>query len=83
MPSLTTREKLYDFIRVADDKKIKAIYSLLENDILETTEWWQDKTVITEMDKRYKNWQTGKDRGYTLEETKAHLIRLKKAKAAK
>ena len=25
------RDKLYDFIRVADDKKLSAIYNLLEN----------------------------------------------------
>jgi hypothetical protein len=27
------REKLYDYIRVADDKKVKAIYMMLEDDI--------------------------------------------------
>lgn len=83
MQPLTTREKLYDFIRVADDKKIKAIYSLLENEIAETNEWWQDKGVVVELDKRYKNWQAGKDKGYTVEETKAHLMRLKNAKSSK
>lgn len=73
MQPLTTREKLYDFIRVADDKKIQAIYSLLEDEIEETNEWWQDKGVVSELDKRYKNWQTGKEKGYNVEATKAHL----------
>ena len=83
MQPLTIREKLYDFIRVVDDKKIKAIYSLLENEIAETNEWWQDKGVVAELDKRYKNWEIGKGKGYTVEETKAHLMRLKNAKSIK
>jgi len=72
MQPLTTREKLYDYIRVADDKKIKAIYNLLENEIEEINEWWQNKVVTTELDKRYK-----------LEETKAHLKQLGNAKSRK
>jgi len=64
---------------VADEKKINAIYNLLENEIEETNEWWQDKDVVTELDKRYKNWQTA----FTIEETKAHLLQLKNAKGKK
>ena len=37
------RDKLYDYIRVADDKKLSAIYNLLENEIEETNKWWKDK----------------------------------------
>ena len=40
------RDKLYDYIRVADDKKVHAIYSLLENEIAETKEWWKDKLFV-------------------------------------
>lgn len=83
MQPLTTREKLYDFIRVADDKKIDAIYSLLENEITETNEWWQDIGVVAELDQRYKSWKTGKNKAYTIEETKAYLIGLKNAKTGK
>jgi hypothetical protein len=35
-PNMTTaaiRDRLYDYIKVADDKKIKAIYMMLEDDI--------------------------------------------------
>ena len=34
--AFSLRDKLYDYIRVADDKKLYAIYSLLENEIEET-----------------------------------------------
>jgi hypothetical protein len=83
MQPLTTREKLYDFIRVADDKKIDAIYNLLENEITETNEWWQDIEVVAELDQRYKSWKKGKSKSYTVEETKAYLLGLKNVKSGK
>jgi hypothetical protein len=36
--SAAIRHKLYDYIRIADDKKLHAIYSLLENEIEETSQ---------------------------------------------
>jgi predicted transcriptional regulator len=33
MTIVTIRQKLSDYLQVADDKKIKAMYTLLENDI--------------------------------------------------
>jgi hypothetical protein len=39
MNAAAIRDRLYDYIRVADDKKIKAIYMMLEDDIAEEAEW--------------------------------------------
>jgi hypothetical protein len=71
MTTLGIREKLYDFIRVADDKKVKAIYMMLEDEITEEIEWWKDKGFVKELDRRYNAWETGKEKGYTLEEVDA------------
>lgn len=57
MSGASIREKLYDYIRVADEKKLKAIYNLLEDEIEETAEWWKDAAVVKEFDKRYDNSQ--------------------------
>ncbi len=81
MSGASIREKLYDYIRVADEKKLKAIYNLLENEIEETAEWWKDVAVVKEFDKRYDNWLNQKEKAYTLEETAAYLKTFKKAKA--
>ena len=47
---LAIRNKLYDFIRVADEKKLHAIYNLLQNDIDNTLEWRKDKAFTAELD---------------------------------
>jgi hypothetical protein len=77
------RHKLYDYIRVADDKKLHAIYNLLENEIEETREWWKDKQFIKELDRRYHALETGADKGYSIEQIEASIGKLHKAKYGK
>lgn len=59
------RYKLYDYIRVADNKKLQAIYNLLEHEIEQTSEWWKDKQFIKELDKRHQAMDKGTDTGFT------------------
>jgi hypothetical protein len=76
--NLAIRHKLYDFIRVADDKKLNAIYNLLENEIERTAEWWKDKEFVAELDHRYKALENGTDKGFTSEELKSSVSKLRK-----
>jgi len=69
--SAAIRNKLYDYIRVADDKKLHAIYNLLENEIEQTTEWWKDKGFVKELDRRFAEMESGKEQGVTLDELEA------------
>src|SRR5665647_831779 len=78
--SLTIRHKLYDFIRVADDKKLNAIYHLLENEIEQTQEWWKDKLFTTELDNSYEAMENGTDKGFTLDELEKSISKLRKKK---
>lgn len=71
------REQLYDYIRVADDKKIKAIYMMLEDEIKSETEWYKDTAFVKELDEQYKAWKSGKDKGYTMDEVGEAIERLK------
>lgn len=68
MGEAALRNKLYDYIRVADDKKLKAIYELLGHEIDATVEWWKDKDMVAEIDARYEALQSGKDKGLTKDE---------------
>ena len=44
--------KLYDYIRVAEDKKVKAIYTMLAGEIEEDYDYWNDKNFVAELEKR-------------------------------
>jgi hypothetical protein len=78
--SLAVRHKLYDFIRVADDKKLQAIYYLLESEIEQTKEWWESKVFISELDERYEALKNGTDKGLTVDELKSSISKLRKKK---
>jgi hypothetical protein len=71
--SAAIRNKLYDYIRVADDKKLFAIYNLLENEIEETNEWWKDKQFVEELDRRSSALENGSDKGFTIEQLEASI----------
>jgi hypothetical protein len=83
MTTAAIREKLYDYIRVADEKKLKGIYMMLEDEITEELEWWKDKAHVKELDKRYSAWVSGKEKGYTQAEVDASIEQLKKRRASK
>jgi hypothetical protein len=75
------REKLQEYIKTADDKKIKAIFTLVESDIENEYNWWEDKEFVAELNDRVKRYEEGIDRGYTFEEVKEELLKLKSNKS--
>ncbi|MBS1936043.1 MAG: hypothetical protein JST96_18730, partial [Bacteroidetes bacterium] len=54
MTTTAIRKKLQDYIRVADERKLKAIYTILEDQI-SGDEWWKNKSLVKELDARYNN----------------------------
>lgn len=80
MTSTALRNKLYDYIREADDKKLKAIYKLLEVDIEGTDEWWKDEQMVAEMETRYEALVSGKDKGVSKEGLVESIAKARKKK---
>lgn len=78
--SLSIRHKLYDFIRVADDKKLAALYHLLEDDIRQTQAWWEDQTFTRDLDERYEALEKGTDKGVTIDELESSISKLRAKK---
>jgi hypothetical protein len=74
MDTLTIRQKLYEYIQVADDEKVEAFYTIIKDEISEPYEWWKDKDLVAELDRRYADLKSGKDKGMGLEEAREHLL---------
>ena len=81
--ALKIRNKLFDYIRVADDKKLYAIYNLLENEIEQTNEWWKDKTFVAELKRNDKAMDNGTDKGVTLAQLHQSIDKLRSRKYGK
>lgn len=56
MTTLAIRKKLSDYLQVADDKKIKAIYALVEDD-LDQPEFEYSDELKAELDMRLKSYK--------------------------
>ncbi|MDP9079851.1 MAG: hypothetical protein M3O71_20670 [Bacteroidota bacterium] len=83
MTTAAIRERLYDYIRIADDKKIKAIYALLADQVIPVTDWSEDEEFVAELNERVRRYEQGIDRGYSWAEVEASIEELKKKRAAK
>ena len=69
MSSAQIRQRLHDYIDIVEDKKLKAIYTLLQDDINDGYQLTEEQKA--ELDRRSLEYQNGIGRNYTWEETVA------------
>jgi putative addiction module component (TIGR02574 family) len=69
MRTTQIKQQLHDYIDSAEDKKLKAIYTLLEDDISEGYQFSEDQKK--ELDRRYDDYMNGVGKTYTWDETVA------------
>ncbi|MEQ1677478.1 MAG: hypothetical protein ABL876_12295 [Chitinophagaceae bacterium] len=82
MTTLVLRKKLRHYIDGADDKKLKAIYTILEKEI-ETEEVIWDDQFIKELKRRSGEMKTGHAKTYSwneMEKAARKMIRAKQQK---
>jgi hypothetical protein len=78
MAATTLRDRLYDYIRYADDKKVKAIYTMVEDEINQKHDPWEDADFLNELDVRLKAYESGEVQGSSWTEVKQRILSKKK-----
>lgn len=73
MSTETIRERLHEYIRFADDKKVEAIYTMVESEIVEELDLWEDKAFLNELKDRLDEYESGKATTLSLEEFKEKI----------
>jgi murein tripeptide amidase MpaA len=84
MKTSELKEKLHNYIETAQEKKLKAIYTMVEEEIDATADYWEDEGFVAELHRREKKYLDGTAKTYTLKETVAGVNdAIEKAKAKK
>lgn len=79
MTTTAIRQKLMDYLQTADVKKIKAIYTMVEDEITTNSNDW-DEEFVKEMESRSKSFSNGTAKTYSWEETKRAAVKKVKEK---
>ncbi len=82
MSTAAIRQKLHTYLEIADDKKIKAIYTMVESEIKESAVEYTNE-LKAELDNRYTEYKSGKKKMVTAEESKKRIQKILKAAKSK
>lgn len=82
MTTLNIRQKLHNYLEIADDKKVNAIYTILEEDI-EGSSIEYSQELKNELDKRFEDLKSGKAIAISAEESKKRIEEITKATGKK
>lgn len=78
MTTANIRQKLYEYIRFADDEKVKAFYTIIAPEITAYTAWWKEKSLIAEMDATNAAIESGQEKTIPWSEVKRQLMETSK-----
>jgi hypothetical protein len=79
MTTAVIRKKLADYLQVADEQKVRAIYTMVKDDIdTEANDW--TPAFIKELERRSRSLAEGSAKTYTWEETKKAAMSKAKSK---
>lgn len=78
MTTLAIRQQLHNYLEIADDKKVKAIYTMMEDEIKESAVVYTEE-FKAELNKRYAGYKSGKTKMVTAEESKKRIQKILRA----
>ncbi len=67
MTTTAIREKLNDYIKTADERQLKAIYNLFEDQMAPAYDWSADEDFVAELDERVRKYEAGIEPGFSVE----------------
>ena len=70
MTILTIRKSLQEYIRFADEKKVRALFTMVEDEINLKKELWVNEEFIAEMEQRSLDMESHKVEGISWEEVR-------------
>lgn len=73
MKTSALKQKLHDYIDTANEKKLKAIYTILEQEIEDKYDWRSDEEWLAELNRREEECLKGSTKTYSLDETLARV----------
>jgi hypothetical protein len=77
MNTAAIRKQLHSYLEVAEDKKIKAIYTIVQEQVEESVINYPDE-FKTELDKRYADYKSGKAKMISALESKKRIQKIMK-----
>ena len=78
MDTATIRQQLHNYLEIADDKKVKAIYTIIEKDI-QGNDFEYPEGLKNELDKRYREYKNGTAEMIKSSESKKRIEKILKA----
>lgn len=72
MSTAALRQKLHSYLEVADDKKVKAIYAIMESDIEQSGVEYTEE-LKAELNNRYADYKNGKAKPVGAGESKQRI----------
>ena len=82
MSTIAIRQKLHSYLEVADDKKVKAMYVMMEEGIEGSAVEYTDE-FKKELDRRYADYKSGKAKMITAAESKRRIQKILKSRPEK
>lgn len=77
MNTASIRQQLHNYLEVADDKKVKAIYTMIEDEIKEANFEYNEE-LKADLDERYAAFNSGKEKLVSAAESKRRINKLLK-----
>jgi putative addiction module component (TIGR02574 family) len=78
MNTTSIRQRLHSYLETANDKKIKAIYTMVEDEIEKTGVEYTDE-LKEELDRRYAAYENGAEKPISSSESKKRIEKLLQA----